>query len=99
MVWSLDFGFFLHFRLRAFRSAMELYHQFDSSQMAFNPAIPTPKKVDLNKEIKGRHFWADTSVEQRCSQAMSQTLIGNGFIDFAADYRNGIRTNFQPKPN
>lgn len=78
---------------------MELYHQFDSSEMAFNPAIPTPKKVDLNKEIKGRHFWASTTVEERCSQAMTHRLVGNGFIDFAAEYRNGIRIKKQNTVN
>lgn len=62
--------------------------------MAFNPAIPTPKKVELNKEIKGRHYWIDADVEETCNRALARSLRSGG-IDFAADYRHGIRLQKQ----
>lgn len=70
---------------------MELYHKYDSSEMAFNPPIPPPKKVDF-KEIKGRHFWNQRSVELRCEEALHCRLPQTtGFVDFAAEYRAAIR--------
>lgn len=75
------------------RTHLELYNKFDSSEMAFNPPIPPPKKIEF-KDIKGRHFWNQRWVELRCEEALNLRLPpSNGFIDFAAEYRSAIRNN------
>lgn len=61
--------------------------------MAFNPAIPTPKPIEF-KDIKGRHFFVNNAVEEKCKEALrAGQSPSDGFIDFAAAYRNAIRTN------
>lgn len=59
--------------------------------MAFNPSIPTPKAIEF-KDIKGRHFFVNDSVEETCKHALKKKQ-SDGFIDFAAEYRNAIRKN------
>lgn len=70
---------------------MELYHKYDSSEMAFNPPIPAPKGIEF-KDIKGRHFWNQRSVEKQCEEALHCRLTSErGYLDFATDYRNTIK--------
>lgn len=73
---------------------MELYHNYDSSEMTFNPPIPPPKPKIEYKEMKGRHVWNNERVEQRCERALHAQLAAQPgrFLDFAADYRHGRRT-------
>lgn len=76
---------------------MELYHNYDSTEMAFNPPIPPPKPKIEHKVLKGRHVWNSKRVEQRCERAMHTQLAATPgrFLDFAADYRHGRRTSQQ----
>lgn len=73
---------------------MELYHNYDCSEMSFNPPIPPPKPTIVYKEMKGRHVWNSQLVEQRCEEAKHVQLpaVTGRMLDFAADYRHGVRT-------
>lgn len=75
---------------------MELYHNYDCSEMSFNPPIPPPKpQTTGHKELgKGRHVWNSQLVERRCEEAKRVQLpvVAGRMLDFAADYRHGVRT-------
>lgn len=72
------------------RSPLDLYKQYDSSSMAFNPAIPTPKPMDLNKNMKGRHFFVSEEVEKTCKLALSTPIESSGSI---LDFFNELRAH------
>lgn len=69
---------------------MELYKQYDSSAMAFNPPIPPPKGADLNKTIKGRHYFVNEDVEEAGKIALIKPLAADGSI---LDFYNELRLN------
>lgn len=77
-------------------TAVELYEQYDSSEMAFTPPIPPPKHVDLTKEMKGRHFYLSTDFEKECRLALKPLLSNSGTttlpMDFCANFRKSVNT-------
>lgn len=65
---------------------MELYEKYDSSQMAFNPAIPTPRPQEF-KEMKGRHFYIDDKFKTECERQLNCRLNSDGnILNFLADF-------------
>lgn len=71
------------------RSSLDLYNQYDSSEMAFNPPVPPPKQIDLEKFLKGRHFFLKEDVEETCKDALKQVISSNGkLLDFYSDFLN-----------
>lgn len=65
---------------------MDLFNLYDSSEMAFNPAIPSPRPVDVHKYFKGRHSYTDEAVESRCKDALHMSLDAKTpFLDFYND--------------
>lgn len=70
------------------RSPMELFERFDCSSMAFDPPIPPPKPVDLNKSIKGRFYYLSEDVETVVNQSLAAPIQSNGhLLDFYQDLR------------
>lgn len=73
---------------------IELFEQYDSTEMAFNPAIPTPRDIDLSKEIKGRHFYLNDDFEVYCQRALKpqpNNYVGGTLLDFCDDYRKNVK--------
>lgn len=74
---------------------IDLYEQYDSTEMAFNPAIPTPKVIDLTKDIKGRHFYLSDDFELHCQNTLKtptiNTAVGGLLLDFCDDYRKNVK--------
>lgn len=62
-----------------YSSALELYEKYDSSEMAFNPPIPTPRPIQF-KEMKGRHFYIDDTFKTECESQLNCRLNGDGNI-------------------
>lgn len=58
--------------------------------MAFNPPIPTPKSLDLNKPIKGRHFYVYEDVEDAVKNALKSIIENDGHL---LDFYGEIRSN------
>lgn len=52
-----------------FRNPEELFEQFDSTTMAFNPAIPPPRIKDP-KNAKGTFIFSDDALKAECSSAL-----------------------------
>lgn len=50
----------------------ELYSMFDMSEMAFNPSIPVPKKVQVSNKVK-RHAFVDSEFRQKCFKRLKCT--------------------------
>lgn len=73
-----------------FRSPMEWFHKFDCSAMAFNPPIPPPKPVDLNKPIKGRFFYVNQDVEIAVNNSISAPIQSDGHL---LDFYKEIHSN------
>lgn len=73
----------------------ELYQKYDCSEMAFNPAIVPPKSIDLNKQIKGRHFYMDKELECSVNGVLSSSIQTDGTIlDFYQEFRkNSTKLN------
>ncbi|XP_059618244.1 nucleolar complex protein 3 homolog [Phlebotomus argentipes] len=68
----------------------ELFEQFDSSTMAFNPAIPPPRMKDA-KNAKGNFFFRDDTLKAQCSSALRhpvKPLKSTNMVDFCADLCN-----------
>lgn len=66
---------------------MDLFNLYDSSEMAFNPSIPSPRPVDVHKYFKGRHVYTDEGVENTCRSALHLSLDAHTpFLDFYSDY-------------
>lgn len=54
--------------------------------MAFDPPIPTPKSIDLNKPIKRRHFYVYEDVEDAVKNALKSNIQSDGhLLDFYAE--------------
>lgn len=70
------------------RSPMDWYKKFDCSAMAFDPPIPPPKPVDLNKSIKGRFYYLNDDVESAVNQSLIAPIASDGhLLDFYQDFR------------
>lgn len=70
------------------RTAQELFKKYDCTAMAFDPPIPTPKPFDMNKPIKGRHFYLYEDVENAVKDALSSTLRSDGnLLDFYGEFK------------
>lgn len=55
--------------------ADEFFLQFDSSSMAFNPAIVPPNPKNQVKAAKGsRHLFANTDLETECYDMLKKVL-------------------------
>ncbi|XP_050354984.1 nucleolar complex protein 3 homolog [Nymphalis io] len=46
---------------------MQILDQYDSSQMAFKPAIPPPKPIDPTTKIKSGQAWAQSDFKTYCT--------------------------------
>lgn len=68
-----------------YSSAFELYEKYNSSEMAFNPAIPTPRPFEF-KEMKGRHFYINDTFKTECENQLNCRLNGDGILNFFADF-------------
>lgn len=53
-------------------SAEQLYTDYDMSEMAFNPAVPLPKKVQP-KSKSGRTIFTDPSFEIECKNIVRES--------------------------
>lgn len=61
-----------------------MYHQYDTSKMAFNPSIPVPKKTDP-KSKPGVHIYTDRNFELYCENHLTSTIKSNDtLLDFQA---------------
>lgn len=65
--------------------------------MAFDPPIPTPKPFDMNKSIKGRHYYINEDVELAVKNALKTVVQSDGnLIDFYGEFKrnkNSININ------
>lgn len=62
--------------------------------MAFDPPIPPPKPVDLNKVIKGRFYYLNEDVEVAVNQSLATPVASSGHIlDFYQDFRSNSLNN------
>lgn len=69
----------------------ELYKQFDSSQMAFNPPVPVPK-VSEPKFKKGRHMYIDPTIKRFCKDSLrSNKGSREEIIDFYNCFSNILK--------
>lgn len=69
-----------------YRSPFELYEKYNSSEMAFNPPIPTPRPIEF-KQMKGRHFYNNETFKAECESKLNCHLKGDGnFLNFFADF-------------
>lgn len=68
-------------------SAEDYFIQYDSSEMAFNPAIPAPRNSEPKAKL-GRHFFLDTKVESLCLWKLNEygKRCRNDTFDFCGDY-------------
>ncbi|CAG5056844.1 unnamed protein product [Parnassius apollo] len=49
------------------RTPIQIYEEYDGSQMAFKPAIPPPKRNELiNKRPQHAHAWAQGDFKKHC---------------------------------
>lgn len=71
---------------------MEWYERFDCSSMAFDPPIPPPKPIDLNKSIKGRFYYLNEDVETAVNQSLATTVQSDGHL---LDFYQELRLNSQ----
>jgi hypothetical protein len=67
------------------RNPTELYTNYDSSQIAFNPPIPTPKNVDA-KAKPGIYIYSDNQFERYCTNYLKSDIAPSptqrGMFDF-----------------
>lgn len=70
----------------SYSSPFELYDKYNSSEMAFNPPIPTPRSVEY-KDMKGRHFYISDTFKTECENQLNCRLKADGdFLNFFADF-------------
>lgn len=73
-----------------FRSAFELFAQFDSTQMVFNPTIPLPKQGDP-KLKRGRHYFINKSFKPYYQSRLKHNTVQSScklketYFDFYKD--------------
>lgn len=73
---------------------MEWFERFDCSSMAFDPPIPPPKPVDLDKPIKGRFYYMNEDVETAVNQSLATAVQSDGhLLDFYQDLRLNAAKN------
>lgn len=73
---------------------MEWYQRFDCSAMAFDPPIPPPKPIDLNKTIKGRFTYFYDDIERAVNESLATTIQSDGHLmDFYQEIRINSRKN------
>lgn len=73
---------------------MEWYAKFDCSSMAFDPPIPPPKPIDLNKTIKGRFTYFYEDIESAVNKSLATTIESDGpLLDFYHEMRANLRNN------
>ncbi|XP_068894937.1 nucleolar complex protein 3 isoform X2 [Tenebrio molitor] len=58
-------------------TAEQLYNDFDMSEMAFNPAVPVPRKNAPKAKSRG-HLFADGSFESQCKEVVRNHLKRRG---------------------
>ncbi|XP_055905820.1 nucleolar complex protein 3 homolog [Eupeodes corollae] len=69
----------------------EFFEKYDSSQMAFNPTIPVPRKSEP-KIKKGRYNFVDTSFKSYYQSIMKQAKVvprSSQCFDFFTNYEQG----------
>lgn len=70
---------------------MEWFQKFDCSAMAFDPPIPPPKNVDLNKPIKGRFYYINEDVESIANQSLLAPVESHGqILNFYQEVRSNL---------
>ncbi|KAJ2954916.1 hypothetical protein O0L34_g3243 [Tuta absoluta] len=47
-------------------SPVQIFDQYDGSQMAFKPAVPPPKKNSQPSKVKPHHVWAQQNLQELC---------------------------------
>lgn len=68
---------------------MDWFQKYNCSSMAFDPPIPPPKPVDLNKSIKGRFFYLNEDVESAANASLAAPIQPCGrLLDFYQDFRS-----------
>ncbi|XP_054744428.1 nucleolar complex protein 3 homolog [Anastrepha obliqua] len=71
-------------------SSHELYDQFDSTQMAFNPVIPVPKQAEP-KIKKGKHQFINSDFKPLCKSLLQ---AGECTAKTTSKHRNSTELNF-----
>lgn len=73
---------------------MEWYQKYDCTAMAFNPPIPPPKPMDLNKTIKGRFTYFYEDIESAVNKALATKIQSDGqLLDFHREFRVNMSQN------
>uniref|UniRef100_A0A1A9WL83 Nucleolar complex protein 3 homolog n=1 Tax=Glossina brevipalpis TaxID=37001 RepID=A0A1A9WL83_9MUSC len=70
-------------------SALELFEQYDSTAMVFNPAIPVPKTSSEPKIKKGKHFYS-----QRDFKVYYQKLFKDHTIQLESRSKKAVMIDF-----
>lgn len=66
---------------------MEWYQKFDCTAMAFDPPIPPPKPIDLNKTIKGRFTYFYNDIESAVNKSVATSIQSSGhLLDFYREF-------------
>lgn len=59
--------------------------------MAFDPPIPPPKPVDLNKPIKGRFYYLNEDFERVVNESLVAPVQSQGhLLDFYQEIRSNL---------
>lgn len=75
---------------------MEWYQKFDCSSMAFEPPIPPPKPMDLNKTMKGRFAYFYDDIESAVNKSLATSIQSDGhLLDFYHEVRTNLRSSNQ----
>lgn len=56
--------------------------RYDSSKLAFNPAIPVPKQKSTASDGSGKHIFVDYELEKMCNRAQSMKCIEDVHFNF-----------------
>lgn len=82
----------MFYALFFFRSSIEFFDQYDSSEMAFNPSIPAPRPIDLLKCIKGRHFYVNDEFDVWVKDILTQPIAASGSVlDFHGEIKKSLK--------
>lgn len=62
--------------------------------MAFDPPIPAPKSVDLNKSFKGRFYYQNEELERAANESLAAPVKSQGhLLDFYQEMRLNTLNN------
>ncbi|XP_066595960.1 nucleolar complex protein 3 isoform X2 [Prorops nasuta] len=61
---------------------IELFTEFDPTEVAFKPVIPPPKKVQIKSTLYGKHTYASSKFEEKVMSVNVNEILDSEFTDF-----------------